>query len=468
MPESTTTAPTAVVVGGGVAGIAAARALRAGGYEVTVLEAGAHVGGQVRTTDFSGRRVELGAEALHLASPVVRGVVDDLGLTDSLHRSAPGATWLATPEGLRRLPQGVGPTGPTQLMPVVRSGILSVRGMARAALEPLVARRHTVDGDISVGQFVRARFGDEVADTLVDPMLGGLHSGDIDRLSLPAASPMLAKAAREGRSLTLSVRTRKSGPSVAPSTFATTTGGLGTFVDALAEGLDVRTSTPVRAVRPHGGRYAVVTDTATLDADTVVLAVAAPIAADLLADLPVREAPRALHGVPSASVATFLVAWPREAAMACPAVATGTGIMIPRVLGHTLKSATFLTTKWPHLDAPDAPFLMRLSAGRAGSTVLDEYADDDDLFTAMLADLRRLTGLLGDPLDVVAHRWERTMPQLEIGHQARIELARADLARHAPGVLLVGSSYDGVGLTSALTSAQNVVTTHLVDHATTA
>lgn len=461
MVVSESSKSTAVVVGGGVSGLAAARALRAAGHTVTLLEASDHVGGQVRTVDFAGRRVETGAEALHLAMPSVRALIDDLGLTDQLVRSAPGATWLATNDGLKRLPQGVGPTGPTQLMPVVRSGILSVRGMARAALEPVIARRHVVDDEISVGDFVRTRFGDEVADSFVDPMLGGLHSGDIDRLSLTAASPMLAKAAQNGTSLTLSVRTRKAGPSTAPSMFATTQGGLSTFVARLAEGLDVRTGTPVTAVTRATSGYTITTPSGPLQADVLVLAVPAPVASVLLKDVAGAAAVASLRGVTRASVATYLLAWPARSALACPALATGTGIMIPRVLGRTLKSATFLSTKWPHLGADDT-FLLRLSAGRAGSNLLEEHPDDAELLPLLLADLRELTGLRGDPEEVLAHRWVRTMPQLEVGHQARIAAARSELATHAPGILLAGSSYDGVGLTSALMSAQNVVTSHLV------
>lgn len=442
-----------VVVGGGVAGLAAARALHQDGHEVVVLEAGDQLGGQVRTVDFAGRRVELGAEALHLAMAAVRSLVDELGLGDDLLRSAPGATWLATPTGLKRLPQGVGPTGPTQLMPVVRSGILSLRGMARAALEPLVARRHVVRDEISVGDFVRTRFGHEVADSFVDPMLGGLHSGDIDRLSLTAASPMLAKAAREGTSLTLSVRTRRAGPSTTPSMFATTTGGLSTFVERLAAGLDIRTGTPVTAIERAGTGYRVTTPGEVVAADGLVLAVPAPVAAILLRDILSSLASGALRGIPRASVATYLLAWPTEQALACPALATGTGIMIPRVLGRNLKAATFLSTKWPHLGS-DGTFLLRLSAGRAGSSILDEQPDDAALLDLLLHDLRDLTGLRGDPVDVMTHRWVRTMPQLEVGHRARVGAARADLAAHAPGVALAGSSFDGVGLTSALTSGR--------------
>jgi oxygen-dependent protoporphyrinogen oxidase len=163
----------AVVVGGGVTGLMAARRLAQAGVAVTVVESGRRLGGQVCTTAFDGLAVDVGAEALMVASPATEALLSELRLADTSVSPRPGATWLATPRGLRRLPAGVGPAGPTRLRPVVSSRILSARGVGRAALEPLVARRRLGDGDgdVAVGDFVAHRFGHEVAERFVDPLL---------------------------------------------------------------------------------------------------------------------------------------------------------------------------------------------------------------------------------------------------------------------------------------------------------
>src|SRR5690606_19807802 len=114
-------------------------------------------------------------------------LVDELGLSASLVTATPGSSRLATRRGLRPLPAGVGPAGPSRLLPVLTSRTLTIPELLRAGLEPLAARRAAVltpDADVSVADFVGSRFGRAVSDTFVDPLLGNLHAGDVGRLSL--------------------------------------------------------------------------------------------------------------------------------------------------------------------------------------------------------------------------------------------------------------------------------------------
>lgn len=475
--------PNVLVVGAGVSGLTAARRLAAAGAVVTVVDAGDRVGGQIRTVDLADRRLEVGAEAVHLASPAVRALLAELGLADDAVASGPGATWLVTRRGLRRLPAGVGPSGPTQLGPVVRSGILGPLGLARAALEPSIARRRVLgpDEDVDVRQFVAGRFGSQVADRFVDPMLGGLHSGDINRLSLQSAAPRLLEVARSGRSLTLSRSARCSGPSVAPAAFVTWREGLERLPLALATGLDVRLRTRAHGLQGVPGGYQVTLQTAASGEagegeeqverfDAVVLACPATAAADLVAPL-VADADRAaLAGQRFASVATVLLAFPRSVVDMRPAL-RGTGIMLSSTSGRLLKSATFVSTKWPHQRHSDLYFA-RLSAGRAGQDAALDALDDDTLAGMLLADLADLTGVTTRPVERLVTRWPHTMPQLEVGHAGRLARVRAALdgagsKLGAHPILLAGSSYDGVGLAAALASGEAAAASLLGERLTT-
>jgi protoporphyrinogen/coproporphyrinogen III oxidase len=453
------------VVGGGITGLVAARRLADTGARVTVLEAAPRVGGQVHTVHVIGLPIDVGAEALHVSAPQLAALVDDLGLTDRLVRARPGNTRIWDGHRLLPLPAGVGPTAPTRLGPVVRSGVLSPRGLARAAMEPLVPGGLPDDQDISVGTFLSRRFGSQVTERLVDPVLGSLHAGDVTQLSLRAAVPQLAAVAGRHRSLVVA---RRGGPKPPPPAFATFRDGLVALIDRLLDDVDVevRTSTRVSAITPLARGYEVSTsDGLVLDADAVVVALPATVAAALLEPL-APGAEGILGSVRNATVATIVAAYPRSATDRIEAM-RATGLLVPSTTGRALKAATFLSSKWPHLQHHDR-FLVRLSAGRVGSPLVSSL-DDEELVGALHADLAEATGLTATPVEVHVHRWPRALPQLEVGHLDRMAAVRDLLARH-PGLVLAGASYDGIGIAACISSgneAAATVATHLTTASTT-
>lgn len=437
-----------VVVGGGIAGLVATRDLLDAGMSVTLVEGAPRLGGLIDTVEAWGRPVDLGAESLFLAAPGLRALLEDLDLGAETVAAARRPTWLARGGRLRPLPEGVGPGGPSRLGPVLRSGVLSPVGLVRAGLDAVVPGRP--DADVSVGAFVRRRFGREVADRLVAPLLGNLHAGPIDGLSLEAALPMVHRTATRHRSLLVGAyRARRNGAGTAGgAVFVSFRGGLRVLVDALAARVgaaDVRLGTPVARVEAAAGRYEVVlADGGALDADAVVLAVPAAAAAPLVASVD-AEAAGGLQGLRAASVAVAVLAYPATALAAAPALA-GTGVLVGPGEQRLLKAATFLSSKWPHLDG--APFLVRASAGRFGESRIAAL-DDDALVARLHDDLADLTGLEARPVGALVRRWPQAMPQLEVGHAGRLAAVRDALGAH-PGVVLAGAGYRGVGLSSAV------------------
>lgn len=455
---------TAVVVGGGITGLVAARRLALSGLRVTLVEGGARLGGQVHTVDFAGRAVDVGAEALHLGAPSVRRLLDELGLTDDVVTSRPGASLLWVGGRLRPLPAGVGPAGPTRLRPVLSSGVMSLRGLGRAGLEPLATQfmpALAADADTSVGGFLAARFGREVTDRLVDPLLGSLHAGDIEQLSLRACVPSLVGPASERRSIIL----RRRGPARAGGsslTFASFTGGLRVLVDRLVAGCDVDVRMGLRAVgldRVDGQLCLQLSGGEHLDADAVVLAVPSAAALGLL-DGAAPMAARRLEQTRSARVATTLMSFDRRATEPLRAF-RGTGLLVPSSSGLLLKAMTHLSRKWPQLDDGKTT-LVRVSAGRSGDATIDRL-DDDALVPRLRAELEQLTGLTATPDAVHVQRWTDGLPQLTVGHRARIQTARDDLARELPGAVLAGASYDGIGLAACISSAEAAASAVLED-----
>ncbi|HEX7404659.1 MAG TPA: protoporphyrinogen oxidase [Candidatus Nanopelagicaceae bacterium] len=437
------------VVGGGISGLMCARRLSQGGANVTIFEKAPVLGGEIHTATVAGHRIDMGAEAVHLSAPGMKDLLSELGLLEDLVHSNPGKSWLWTARGLRRLPAGVGPSGPRHLKPVLGSGVMSFRGLARAALEPVIPRRALV-GDVGVGEFVGRRFGKEVVERFVDPVLGSLHAGNVNKLSLRTITPELAAIADSRSSVMMSRRGQKSGP---PMSFATWPGGLSTLVERLLVGTDVivRTSTEVQSVKTiSGGRFRLnLADDTDVEVDAVVLAVPARVAAKLIKGF-ASNAAEILARIRYATVVTVIVAYPRAAVQAVPAL-QGTGLLVPSSRRRLLKAATFLTTKWPHLSDANY-FLMRLSSGRADEREI-ENLNDDALIARLHSDLVDATGITAEPSHFHVQRWEEAIPQLEIGHLERIAAAREDLGRE-PGITLAGASYDGIGITACMRSGE--------------
>lgn len=439
---------TTVVVGAGITGLVAARNLAAAGHDVTVVDRAPTPGGQIRTVELVGHAVDVGAEALHVAGPHVTDLLHDLRVDGRTVTADTSWTWIWTRRGLRRLPAGVGPAGPTRLSPLVRSGLLGPAGVARAALEPLVPRQELV-GDISVGAFLRRRFGHRVVQRLVDPLVGSLHAGDVSRLSLRSATPYLEATARRHRSLVLAPRP----PAPVGPSFVSFDRGLRVLVDALLDesAATVRVGVGVRAVRGNGTGYEVeLDDGGVLGADAVVLAVPAAEAAAVLGAGDRRAAAAALTEMRAASVATVVAAYPRSLVGQNRTFAA-TGILVPSTDGRFLKAATFLSRKWPHLRDPDR-FLVRMSAGRIGGDDVTALSDAE-LVDRLHADLAAATGIRAEPDEVVVQRWPRTMAQMEVGHSERMEVIRAASSEGGP-VALAGAPYDGVGLASCITAGR--------------
>jgi oxygen-dependent protoporphyrinogen oxidase len=243
-----------VVVGAGIAGLAAAYFLRDRGVAVTVLEAAAKIGGKLAIAEIAGIPADVGAEALLARRPEGTGLIGDLGLAGQLEYPGTTAARIWTRGEFRSLPRRQFLGVPGDLAELDQSAIISPDGLRRAredATRPATSRA----GDVAVGEYVGARFGAEVVDRLVEPLLGGVYAGRTEQLSYEATMPALAQASRQHRSLAEAVSSllppvpaAGAAPPAAPPVFTTLADGLGTLPPALARatGAVVRTNSTVR------------------------------------------------------------------------------------------------------------------------------------------------------------------------------------------------------------------------------
>lgn len=465
-----------MVVGGGISGLAAAHRLASesapGTLRVTLVEAGERLGGWVRTETFAGRPVDFGPDSLLVRMPWASELAAEVGIDDQLVAPGEGGAFLLSRGKLRTLPPGILAGLPGGPGPFVRSGLLGPLGLLRAGLD-LVLPANAPKGDESIGHLVRRRLGKQALERVIDPLLGGVHAGRCDDLSLQATAPQIAAAARADRSLLRGLR--KTAPPPPPEgaapkpVFMAPRGGMQQFSDAIVAALGntagaqvhVRTNARVTAIEPStdapAGADALrvhLTDGESLEADGVILAVPAAAAANLLEPY-APTAANLLRELRYASVAHTALAYdPSSIATPLPA---GTGFLVPRT-EHTLMTAcTFLDRKWPERRAVGAEaaagaqdelasaVVIKCSAGRIDDPRIDDLTDAQ-LVATLHGELSRILGLRGEPLASRVVRVAHGLPQYEPGHPERIEVVMGEARRALPGLSLAGAAYRGASV----------------------
>lgn len=447
-----------VVIGAGIAGLAAAHRLLERGARVTVLEASDRVGGKLLPGEIAGVRVDLGAESMLARRPEAVGLAREAGLADRLQPPATASASLWTRGALRPMPKGhvMGVPGTAAAL----TGVLSDEGLTRVERDADLPRTEVGD-DVAVGEYVAARLGREVVDRLVEPLLGGVYAGDAYRISLRSAVPQLFEAARTHTSLTEAVRALQGRTATSPPSgpvFMGIEGGVGTLPLAVAESVRARGGEIVTHARvtelsrTAPGGWRIVAGDRVLHADAVVVAVPAGPAAELLrAEVPAAAAE--LTAVEYASMALITLAYRRSETAALP---EGSGFLVPPVDGRSIKASTFASRKWGWIADEDPDLVvLRTSVGRYGeSEILGR--DDAGLVAVSRHDLEAATGLTAEPVATRVIRWQDGLPQYPVGHHARVARVREHVAT-LPGLAVCGAAYDGVGIPASIASAYAAV-----------
>lgn len=442
------------ILGGGIAGLTVALHLQRQNTDFLLIEPERVLGGKVRTDSAGGFIIEGGPDAFLAEKPWARQLCEELGLGGEIigTNDAQRRIFLVSRGRLRPLPDGVMMLAPVKPIPLLRSRLVSVPGVVRMAMEPFVPRR-TEEGDESLGHFVRRRFGDEVFERIVDPLMSGIYAGDADQLSLDSTFPRLRDLEREHKSvirgLIATQRTIKSRPGAPSSMFLSLRGGMARLTDAIVQRLDrQRVLTGVGAAEiTRNTCYRIrLSDGRTILADQLVVATPSHVAARLVHHLD-PELAALLQQIPYVSTATVSLAYSRGD-VAHPL--NGFGFVVPRVEQRRITACTWVSSKLPS-RAPDDGALLRCFIGRAGDEDWVSQSDDE-LVQRARGELQALMGITAAPLLWRVFRWERSMPQYRVGHQQLIGRIEARLSS-LPGLVLTGSAYRGVGLPDVIREA---------------
>ncbi|MCX8453423.1 protoporphyrinogen oxidase [Paenarthrobacter ureafaciens] len=460
--------PTAVVVGGGVSGLVAARELAMAGIAVTVLEASESWGGCVGSHVVAGLSLDSGAESFATRSSAVADLVRELGIGGQIVAPRPGGAWVQLPEGARELPKtgilGI-PANPWD--PEVRRS-LGFLGALRASMDRILPAGLGTSAELtSVSQLVRTRMGKRVLERLVEPVVGGVHSADPALLDVDMVAPGLRDGVRANGSLAAAVAAQRkaargagSAPAKAGSAVAGLKGGMHTLVGALVKDLQDRgvvllTHQRVDGIRKAGTGWQVSAGDSTYDAGRLVVALDGPAAVGLLADsVPALAGLRPEAG-PLVSLVTLVVDLPE-----LDSRPRGTGILVaPQTPGVRAKALTHATSKWDWLAGEAGPgtHVVRLSYGRlVGVDGSDGQSasvmDDQSLLSAAVEDASNLLTVPITRADVVdwdVVRWEGALPFAAVGHKQRVAEVRR-VCGAVEGLAVVGGWLAGNGLAAVV------------------
>lgn len=447
-------APRVLVLGGGIAGLAAAWECHRRGLTAAVLEAQSRAGGVIRTELEHGFILDVGPDSFLATKSGAIELCRELGIaSDLISMTPPRGAYVLRDDQLHALPEGGAFGIATRPGPFLRSTLLSPQGKLRVALEPILPKRREGD-DESAGAFFRRRFGAEAAERIAQPLLGGIHVGDIDALSAEAVFPQLTAIERSGRSVLLALRRQAQRPTEG-GPFRSFPRGMATLVDALVAALphgSIRLESTVARVARTGSVWEVQTTAGDLlTADILVMAAPATVAARWLMAVHPQAASQA-GNIRYVSSAGVVAAYPDQA-VARPL--RGSGYVSVRQRGRDRVLATsWLSNKWAG-RAPQGFTLLRGFFGGAFDEAVLASSDEELIAMAHESWTRRF-GLQGAPTLTRVVRWLLASPQHEVGHAERV--ARIDAALETlPFIAVCGSGFRAVGIPDVIADARRTI-----------
>lgn len=457
-----------VIVGGGITGLTTAYYLqkeidtRQLPYDIKLLEASDRLGGKIRTKRKDGFIIEQGPDSfLARKEPAVR-LAQRLGLQNELVRNNTGQAYILIEQTLHKMLKGSFMGVPTDLQALQDAPLLSSEGKQRALLD-LELPPSDAQGDQSLGSFFRRRFGDELVEHVIEPLLSGIYSGDIDEMSLLATFPDFYELEQQYGSIIKGLQQTREKPKrqtgQTPGQFYAFKNGLDTFVDELKKNIPsdvIHLNHHVSQIMYTNGTYDIqLANEQSLTADRVIMTTPHHVLPKVFQSLNVFDP---FIDMPSTSVANVALAFDQSA---IEQDVDGTGFVVSRNSPYRITACTWTHKKWPH-TTPDGKALLRAYVGKPTDQDIVK-ASDEEIIETVLNDLRKTMTISREPEWTVVTRWQHVMPQYTVGHLDRLQNVRKSIAATLPGMFIAGSSYEGVGLPDCIGQAEAVVSKVLGD-----
>lgn len=411
------------------------------------MESTLRVGGKIDTLRKDGFIIERGPESFFDVDGEIRNLARCLQIEDQIIRNQKGNTFIAVGTELHKIPTSFLLGGSQEVTGLITSSLISVLGKLRASCD-LVIGRNKEQSDESVGAFFRRRFGHEVVENLVEPLLAGTFAGDIDQLSMEAMFPQFVELEKEERSLIKGFLKRKQGFYNAAGDhttlhYETFSNGLKTLVEKLEHALlpeTIQLGMKVDSIEKdkNGKLKLFFQNSNSMEADAVILTTPFNTARHILRDVPAISESKPMS---SATIATVTMAFKKTDIAKYKDAFT---VFVSRNSHFAITSCTFLNRKWPNVCLDDYE-LLRIYIGRVGDESIVELSDDE-IASTVLSDLNKMFGIHCEPLFTTIARWQKAMPQYTIGHLQSLKELNEELENSFENVFIGGSSYEGISI----------------------
>ncbi|MBP2076635.1 protoporphyrinogen oxidase [Oceanobacillus polygoni] len=450
------------IVGGGITGLSAAyylqKQIKASqlAVEVQLVEASDRLGGRIHTIKKDGFTIERGPDSLLARKPEAMGLAKELGLEEEIVYNGTGQSYILVKNKLHKMPKGAFMGVPKELKPLLASNVFSLKGKLRALWDLVLPKSKEID-DQSVGTLMRHRFGNELVDYQIDPLLSGIHSGDIDQMSLQATYPMFHRLEQEHGSLikglqkTMSKPTKKAKEKKTQGMFFSFENGLETLIERLEEKLadgTVRMNTAVDHIeKKEHGYHLLLSNGEVYRADAVIMTAPHNKVPKMLSQY---DFLKKLYDIPATSTANVVLGFDQSA---IKKDIDGTGFLVSRSEKYRITACTWTHRKWPN-TTPEGKALFRLYVGKPDDQDIVNLSDEE-ITDIVLRDMNKTMKIKAKPEFSIITRFKEARPQYHVGHLERVAEIRANAARELPGLFLTGSSYDGVGIPDCIGHGRN-------------
>jgi oxygen-dependent protoporphyrinogen oxidase len=440
------------VVGGGIAGLAAAYELQKAGAEFTLFESSNRLGGVIRTERVGDFLMEAGPDSWLSEKSAAVELCNELGLERQLIGSNDSRrkTYVSIEGRPIPLPDGLQFFVPTDPVATFLSPLFPFSSKLRFMREWLSGARKQNKDDESVAKFVARHFGRHVVDRLAEPLLSGVYGGHPRELSVRAVLPRMAKMESDRGSLIRGMMAgRKNSGGARPPIFTTLKNGMQELIDALARQLlqeSVKMKSEVQEITLRG-KWSVRAGNASADFDAVVVALPAPIAGGLLRSA-APEIAGQLEAIRYSSSVIVQLAYPQTRA---PKLPQGFGVLVPRTENKRVRAITFVHEKFEG-RVPRGAALIRMFLGGTGDEAVLRLSDEEILATAR-RELLEILKVREEPIAMRVFRWPTAMAQYEVGHLTRVEIIRRKL-EEMPTLALAGNAYGGIGIPDCIRSGR--------------